>query len=76
MPANIEINNLSEYEKLRLASDLIKSVTDVMDMGGKECKCCGAMRRFRFNEYKVAVALGPMPSKLSHYADMIGGERE
>ena len=67
---------LPEDEKLRVASILIQIVADSMDMGGNKCKCCGTMRRFRFNEYKAAVALGPLPKRLTAIAESIGGARD
>lgn len=68
-----DIFDLSEAKKLQVAAMLIDSVVGNMDMDGSECRCCGAMRRHRFNEYKVAVALGPLVKKLDNYADMLGG---
>ena len=65
--------HMPEDEKLRVAAILIESVAASMNMGGKECKCCGTMRRFRWNEYKAALALGPLPKRLKGYADLIGG---
>tara|TARA_B100001013_G_scaffold331313_1_gene246802 strand:- start:663 stop:890 length:228 start_codon:yes stop_codon:yes gene_type:complete len=62
-----------EDKKLRAAALLIESVAEAMDMGGKACTCCGTMRRFRWNEYKAAMALGPIPKRLKGYAELIGG---
>tara|TARA_R110000824_G_scaffold31920_4_gene103570 strand:- start:389 stop:643 length:255 start_codon:yes stop_codon:yes gene_type:complete len=74
LKADVEdVFDLSEAEKLQVAAMFIDSVVGNMDMDGSECRCCGAMRRHRFNEYKVAVALGPLVKKLANYADMLGG---
>ena len=67
------IFDLSEAEKLQVAAMLVDSVVGNMDMDGSECRCCGAMRRHRFNEDTVAVALGPLVKKLANYADTLGG---